>query len=362
VIIKTNHMRQHLLIVILLCVLFYCTTSERVHNGQTISHSTPDHTIPHHKQHEGGSRRIQVDTVVLSAIPAAGTRIDNCFPFGSGTVTSGGFWQPYYVSVYKNLPATQLLPGDKLAFDIQNPNDVVPNFSIAFGHTDTNGGATVDVKGFTQVVTEQAAPSAGDTIVGNYELVFTLGQAYNFPGGGLMIRFHVGDPNSPFASDSTCVSAFTGTDAPDSSGLFVEREYRVDANAHGGASDGGFIPAFKITRSVTGTCLTRTCTGSQQCCRFYQPGKTTPVEQCYTSFYSCIQDTADSSKRCLCKTGNGCCNQVCFDSARYSCVHDQYASSTKPYALCSSTNQACNKVCYDPTKYSCNVSGKIVKI
>jgi hypothetical protein len=355
-------MRHHLLIVTLLSVLFYCTTtSGRLHRGQSLS-SSAAHTISDHRQQEGGSRKIQADTVVLSAIPPVLFTQPSCFPFGIGTTTSGGGWQPYYVAVYKNLPAAQLLPGDKLAFDLQTPTETVPNFSIAFGHTDTNGGTTVDANGFTQVITEQAASSAGDTITGNFELVFTLGQAYNFPGGGLMIRFHVGDTTSPFASDDVCDAAFTGSSAFDPSGLFVQRKYHVDENAQGGDSDNSLIPAFKITRSSAGTCLTKTCTGSQQCCRFYQPGKTTSVEQCYTSFYSCIQDTADSSKTCLCKTGNGCCNQVCFDSAGYSCVHDQYASSTKPYALCLSTNQACNKVCYDPTKYSCNASGKIVRI
>jgi hypothetical protein len=359
-------MRHHLLIVTLLSVLFYCTiASGRLHNGQSVSlSSSVARTISDHQQQVGGSRKIQVDTVVLSAIPLGDDTAGNCFPLGSGTTTNSGGWQPYYVSVYQNLPATQLLPGDKLAFDMQTPNDVVPNFSIAFGHTDTNGGTTVDANGFTQVITEQAASNAGDTIFGNYEMVFTLEQAYNFPGGGLMIRFHVGDPNSPFASDASCDTVFTGAFDSDPSGLFVQRRFNADENAHGGGNDIFNIPAFKITRSVTitGTCLTKTCTGSQQCCRFYQPGKTTPVEQCYTSFYSCIQDTADSSKKCLCKTGNGCCNQVCFDSAGYSCVRDRYALSTKPYALCSSTNQACNKVCYDPTKYSCNASGKVVKI
>jgi len=71
-----------------------------------------------------------------------------------------------------------------------------------------------------------ALKSKGDTTIGNYELRFTVGSPFNFPGGGLIIRFS--NPSSSYALDTSCAQVLVRADSSDASGFFVERFYRDD--------------------------------------------------------------------------------------------------------------------------------------
>jgi hypothetical protein len=307
------------------------------------------------------ARRLMADSTILQAIASNLTPKSNCFPFyigSGGTIT----WTPNYFAIYKGLPPAIIKPGDHIQFDLSFPNDIIQTVDIALGHTATDGGTTVDANGFTTIVSSGSPPVPGDTISENYELSYAITNGYNFPGGGLMIR--ISNPSSAFASDSSCSNAALAgaADSSDASGLFVARIIHADANGNGDSSNFA-IPSFKIVgnRQQQGACLTRICSSPTQCCRYTPPGQTTPVEQCYSSSYSCISDQANAANTCLCHNPDGCCNLVCFGS-NYHCVADNYPLASRPYSLCTSTNRACNKVCYDPAHYFCNAQGKIVRI
>jgi hypothetical protein len=146
---------------------------------------------------------------------------NNAFPFGMGDG-----WTPYMGFVYKNVPAFQLKPNDVLAFDLSQANDADDQLDIALAATTTNGG-DVPAAGFTQVIPNMQLPAnpRGDDMSGDYELEYRAQAPFNFPGGGLIIRFS--NPGSQLAADTGGPGAFTnGGDNADTSGLFVERFVR----------------------------------------------------------------------------------------------------------------------------------------
>ena len=102
---------------------------------------------------------------------------------------------------YKNVPAFNLKAGDTVAFDLTEQNDVDIQLQIAMAPTTTNGG-DVNSGPFTQIVPNTQIPAnpRGNSTFGDYELTFTAQAPFNFPGGGLLIRF--GNPGGAFASDS----------------------------------------------------------------------------------------------------------------------------------------------------------------
>jgi hypothetical protein len=147
---------------------------------------------------------------------------ENNFPFGTGQS-----WIPYMGFVYKDVPAFQLKPNDVLAFDLSRVNEADDQLDIALAPTLTNGD-DIPAAAFTEIVpnTQLPANPRGDTVDGNYELQYRAQTAFNFPGGGLIIRFS--NPGTELAADdgSTEAPLSNGGSDTDTSGFFVERFVR----------------------------------------------------------------------------------------------------------------------------------------
>ena len=146
--------------------------------------------------------------------------VDNCIPFGRST--DG----PYVGFIYQNIPAFDLGIGDTLAFDLAGdaPNDHPIEYDIELAPTAVNGGSEASGV-FTKIIsnTQQAAVPYGDGIQGNYELEFAVEAPFNFPGGGLIIRFS--NPGVNFTGDSSCEQVLVHGGPGDTSGYFVQRFY-----------------------------------------------------------------------------------------------------------------------------------------
>jgi hypothetical protein len=146
--------------------------------------------------------------------------VRNCYPFGGG----GSGWTPFAGYVYQNVPPFNLQVGDTLAFDLGIQGNSNIQLQIEMAATTSNGS---DAPGgpFTTVVSNTQTPVSprGDTIIGNYELRFTAQANFNFPGGGLIIRFS--NPSAAYQTDSSCAQVTVTADSTDSSGYFVKRFY-----------------------------------------------------------------------------------------------------------------------------------------
>jgi hypothetical protein len=155
----------------------------------------------------------------LTIAPASPGTLYNAYPFGVG---SSNQWPPYAGFVYKNVPAFQLKTGDSLAFDLGAMNDADVQLEIALAATTVNGGDAPS-QPFTTVVTNTQTPAnpRGDTTVGNFELGFRAQAPFNFPGGGLIIRFSNSSPS--YATDVSVTLDIVTATASDPSGNFVER-------------------------------------------------------------------------------------------------------------------------------------------
>jgi hypothetical protein len=159
----------------------------------------------------------------VTVTPTSPTMDLQTAPFGESDV-----WDPYMVWVYKNVPAFNLKTGDTVAFDLSEQNDVDIQLEIAMAPATTNGG-NVNSGPFTQVIPNTQVPAnpRGNSTFGDYELTFSAQAPFNFPGGGLLIRF--GNPGGAFASDLNATGiGGLGNDAlpTDPSGYFVERDVR----------------------------------------------------------------------------------------------------------------------------------------
>jgi hypothetical protein len=170
--------------------------------------------------------------------------VGNCYPFG-GTDNSPG-WVPFAGFVYKNVPKFNLQPGDTLAFDLAVQNDVNIQLQIDMVATTTNGGDTPAGSFITLVPNAQLPQNPmGNTILGDFELGFKVTQGFNFPGGGLIIRFS--NPGGAYAADTTCGQVMNRADASDSSGFFVERfYYDTDGVPPFSNVETGSIGAFRV--------------------------------------------------------------------------------------------------------------------
>jgi hypothetical protein len=165
----------------------------------------------------------------------------NSFPFGQGNI-----W-PQLGFVYKNVPAFNLKTGDTIAFDLGAMNDVNIQLQIDMAPTTVNGG---DVPGaYTTVVPNTQVPAnpKGDAVAGDYELQFTATAPFNFPGGGLIIRFS--NPGGAFASDTSgTTTLFNLASSSDPSGRFVERFYNdADGLPSYDNSSPDHVAGFRLT-------------------------------------------------------------------------------------------------------------------
>ena len=109
--------------------------------------------------------------------------VRNCIPFNCA-----GTYGSYMTQVYKDIGDFSITAGDTIAFDMNSVNDVDIIFDIFLASTSVNGGNTVDINGFTKVVSSGNG-GRGNRIIGDYDLLFTIDSDWDFSGGGLMIGF-----------------------------------------------------------------------------------------------------------------------------------------------------------------------------
>ncbi len=179
-------------------------------------------------------------------VAAATPQVGNCWPFDEASA-SADLWTPYFGFVYRNIPAFDLKPGDTLAFDTGVVNDHDIQLDIALAATTTNGG-DVNAGAFTTVVHNSQTPTSprGDDIPNNYELGFVSQAAFNFAGGGLIIR--VSNPGTSFLADDTCDGQLVGDGDGDANNFFVKRVFTdPDGMAPWAAEDNGPIGQFRLT-------------------------------------------------------------------------------------------------------------------
>jgi len=185
----------------------------------------------------------QASTLTINpASPEGGS--GNNFPFGVGNN-----WPPYAGFVYKNVPAFNLKTGDTIAFDLGVQNGVNIQLQIDMAATTVNGGDVQAPAGFTTLAPNTVLPQnpRGDTTNGDYELAFPVQIPFNFPGGGLIIRFS--SPGGAFAGDALGEGVLVNrANSADPSGNFVER---FNGDTDGGApwsnAFPGEIGGFRLT-------------------------------------------------------------------------------------------------------------------
>ncbi len=171
--------------------------------------------------------------------------VSNCYPFGNGGVL-GSAWGPFLGFIYKDIPAFNLVPGDTLAFDLGQLNNTAVELDIELAATTVNGG-DLPAQPFVKVVSNTHTPlnPNGDDIVGDFEMQFTVEAPFDFPGGGLIIRFS--NPSASYALDSDCDQVLVNANQPDTSGFFVERYYQdADGLPPYSNTETGVIGAFRV--------------------------------------------------------------------------------------------------------------------
>jgi len=189
------------------------------------------------------SASLQAETITIEPDTP---NVYNCFPFGGDNDANDDFG-PYMGFIYKNVPAFSMMPGDTIAFDTANiENNVAIELDIELAPTTVNGGNVAGTN-FTKIVsnTQQAVDPNGNTILGDYELAFTAEAPFNFPGGGLIIRFS--NESAAYALDDDCTQNLVNGEASDTSGFFVQRFY---ADADGlepyERGESGTVGAFQL--------------------------------------------------------------------------------------------------------------------
>ncbi|HUS68871.1 MAG TPA: OmpA family protein [Kofleriaceae bacterium] len=166
--------------------------------------------------------------LALAAFPASAAAedvitLDNdvdpvplCYPFISVERDVEDIWIDFSGYVYTEVPAFELKPGDRIAFDTDTtlvgqlpkgetgevPFDIQLDISLAVA-ADDEGTSEPDADGFTRVVNDgiPADPNGNDVAL-DYDLEFTADTAFSFPGGGLIVRFS--DPGPDLAATSDC--------------------------------------------------------------------------------------------------------------------------------------------------------------
>lgn len=166
----------------------------------------------------GGVAKAQETITILADSPDVG----NCYPFADTSAYDLGGWGPYMGFVYRNVPPFTLKAGDILAFDLGALNGEDVQVDIELAAATSNGGSDPALP-YTKVVSNTQIPlnPNGDTIIGNYEMQFTVEAPFDFPGGGLIIRFS--NAGGEYASYGDCDQVLVSASASDSSGYFVER-------------------------------------------------------------------------------------------------------------------------------------------
>ncbi len=190
--------------------------------------------------------KAQTVTTVTPATPGVG----NCFPFGNSS-SEGEAWGPFMGFIYQNVPAFSIQPGDILAFDLGDMNTVDVQLDIELAATTSNGGESPDLP-FTKVVSNTQIPlnPNGNDIIGDFEMQFTVDAAFDFPGGGLIIRFS--NTAGPYDLYVDCAQVLVNASAADPSGFFITRYFGdPDGIPPYNFSDGESIGGFRVIASDT---------------------------------------------------------------------------------------------------------------
>ena len=166
----------------------------------------------------GGAASAQAATTVTVAPGSPGSSpTDNNWPFGHNN------WGNHMGFIYKNVQPFSLKAGDTIAFDLAQPNNVVPQLEIGLAQTTVSGG-DLPAAPFTPVVPNTVVPTgSGNTIANDYDLAYKVAVPYTFPGGGLIIKFS--NKGTALAGDGVASDVFQNlqTTTADSSGLFAFR-------------------------------------------------------------------------------------------------------------------------------------------
>lgn len=112
----------------------------------------------------------------------------------------------------------------------------------------SNGAAVENGAGYTTVVANGLpATPLGDSIVGNFDLAYTVTSSFAFSGGGLLIRFQ---PTGAALGDETFDQNLVYSHGSDPSGYFVNRFY-FDADGVGPypSSDASYVGHFQVVTS-----------------------------------------------------------------------------------------------------------------
>ncbi len=159
------------------------------------------------------------------------------FPFTCSKGVDPVLWLPHMGFVYRKVEPFELVPGDRIAFDIQMPagpqTDLgfAPQLDIALAHAPDPNMPFVpaDLPGsdFTIVANDAIAASFGNQTVGDYELAFTVDTRFSFPGGGLIIR--VSDPKGELAERTIqqCLDVIAADQQPNGTNRLVGT-FRLD--------------------------------------------------------------------------------------------------------------------------------------
>lgn len=197
---------------------------------------------------------VLVIVVSMAARPAAAQdltifpdtpNVGNCFPFGNGGVLDE-HWGPFMGFIYTNIPPFSIQPGDIIAFDLGQINGADVEVDIELARTVSNGSS--DPEGpFVKIVSNAQTPLKpnGDTVVGDFEMQFTVEAPFSFPGGGLIIRFS--NPSAAYALYNGCDQVLVYGSNFDTSGFFLGRFYGdADGLPPYDNTDGGNIGAFRV--------------------------------------------------------------------------------------------------------------------
>jgi hypothetical protein len=191
-----------------------------------------------------------VSTHLVEVVPRGPLTVGNCIPFGDNV--SYGFTG----FIYRNVPAFTVRPGDRLRFDLGRPNNMDTRRTIFLAAANKNPGAasgSQDVRAteWTQVVSSTQTPlnPRGNSVLGDFELTYTVEQEFTFGGGGLVIGFR-GTPQETYL-DGGCDQVLASTTWLDPSGHFYGRFYsRADRTLSaldlGGGFDQGWLGGFII--------------------------------------------------------------------------------------------------------------------
>ncbi len=160
----------------------------------------------------------------------ANPTVSNCIPFGCPDSFS-----PHMGFVYQDIDAFTLNVGDTIAFDIGAVNDSELSFDLSLSATTVNGGTTA--AGFT-FVSSLGSGFYGDTVVGNYDLIFTATNTFTFNGGGLIVDFL--NTNGPVEDITYDQNLVFGNNNPYAVGRYYGGAYAGDVSGFDSYAVGNF--------------------------------------------------------------------------------------------------------------------------